>query len=351
MASEDEVRDALRWQAHYCALNAAPVTAAVCTALADGLDHGTATGRRALGWPGEPINDALPLRLAAPFHALFRAGRCAALEPLYQGRIDAAPAAVQAALAGHDAEICRWMDGPPQTNEPARSGVLMTGLLELAARFDADAPDLRFELLEIGSSAGLNLLIDRYRYDLGGVAVGPADSPVLIAPEWRGPPPPASDIRIAMVRGVDVAPIDVTAPGAVDRLLAYVWFDQKERFTRMEQALALAAAHPPPLERGDAADWVEARLAEPQADGICRVLMHSVVWQYLSPEGQARIEAAMARAGAAATAARPLGWVTYEADRSLKRHYLVARSWPGDGTPTRLGQAHPHGAWIDGGAR
>ena len=64
----------------------------------------------------------------------------------------------------------------------------------------------RIELLEIGSSAGLNLMIDRYRFDLGGTMVGPADSPVAIVPEWKGPPPP------------DVPPLDEAAVGATASL-------------------------------------------------------------------------------------------------------------------------------------
>jgi len=342
MASEDEVRQALRWQGEYCAKNDAPITAAVCMALAERLDHDSGTGRRALGWAGHPIGDALPLRLAAPFHALARAGRSAALAPLYAGDLAVAGDAVAQAVAEHDTEILPWLDSPPQTNEPARSGVLMAGLIALAARHG-----LPFELLEIGSSAGLNLMIDRYRYDLGGVTIGPADSPVTIHPEWRGTPPSSAEVRIASTRGVDIAPIDIAAPGATDRLLAYVWVDQKDRFARMERALAMAAAQPPRLDRGDAADWVEARLAEPQAEGTCRVLMHSIVWQYLSGDSQRRIEAAMERAGAVATPTKALGWVTYEADRSLGRHYLTVRSWPGHGEEKTVAQAHPHGAWIE----
>jgi hypothetical protein len=53
-----------------------------------------------------------------------------------------------------------------------------------------------------------------------------------------------------------------------------------------------------------------------------------------------------AAAGARATAERPLGWIAYEVDRTLKRHGLVVRSWPGDGVPKRYATAHPHGAWI-----
>jgi len=345
MANHETIRRALLWQAAFCEKGGAPVTGRICTALASVLDETTATGRRALNWTGDPLIDALPLRLAGPFHALFRSGRGGALDSVYRGEQtdpDTVADAVDAALALHDAEIVRWLDGPPQTNEAARSGVLMAGLLSLAQRFGP-----HFELLEIGSSAGLNLLIDRYRFDLGGVTVGPEDAAIRITPEWRGPPPPAAEVRIESVRGVDIAPIDLTAPGQADRLLAYVWPDQFDRLTRIERAITLALASPLQLDQGDAADWVEMRLAEPQPEGVTRVLMHSVVWQYLPPEGQRRIEAAMAKAGAAATAARPLGWVSYEGDRSLGIHELIVRHWPGDGTSETLARAHPHGAWIE----
>ena len=59
-------------------------------------------------------------------------------------------------------------------------------------------------------------------------------------------------------------------------------------------ALAHAAAHKVALERADAADWAEARLAEPPRDGVARVLMHSIAWQYFAPATQDRIAAALA---------------------------------------------------------
>lgn len=346
MADDSPPRSALRWQADFCRKSDAPILARVCDALAECLDDTSATGRRVLGWPGDPIVDGLPLRAAAPFHALVRSGRGGALDAVYRGEVREAAAiaaALRAAIRAHDAAIAAWLDGPPQTNEPARSGVLMAGLLALAARF---APLTRFELLEIGSSAGLNLMIDRYSFDLGGVRAGPADAPLHIAPDWRGPPPPAAEVRIESVRGVDVAPLDLADAATAERLMAYIWIDQADRLERTARAIRLARAAPPRLEQGDAADWIEARLAEPQADGVVRVLMHSIVWQYLPPATQARIEAAMAAAGANARADRPLGWVAYEGERGLAQHGLTVRSWPGDGRAMRLASAHPHGAWI-----
>ena len=347
MTDEPAIRSAFRWQADFCRASDAPILAGICDALAACLDDTSLTGRRVLDWPGDPIADGLPLRVAAPFHALVRSKRGGALAAVYRGETRE-PAAIEAALrvaiADHDGEIAAWLDGPPQTNEPARSGVLMAGLLTLAARF---APLTRFELLEIGSSAGLNLMIDRYSFDLGGVRAGPADAPLHIEPEWRGPPPPAAEVRIERVRGVDIAPIDLGDPRQAERLMAYIWIDQRDRLERTARAIELAQATPPRLEQGDAADWIEARLAEPQADGVIRVLMHSIVWQYLPPATQRRIEAAMAAAGARASADRPLGWLAYEGERGLARHGLTVRSWPGDGKPARLASAHPHGAWIE----
>lgn len=346
MASEDEVRAALRWQADYCFRSGSPIVGRVCAALAEMLDRSSLTGRRALDWPGNPVTDALPLRLAAPFHALQRSGRAPALDAVYGGGADLTQtrAAVGSAIAAHDAEIAGWMDGPPQTNEPGRSGVLMAGLLALAEAY----PGIEsLEILEIGSSAGLNLMIDRYGFDLGGVRVCPADAAIRIVPEWRGAAPPDTPRAIVSVRGCDIAPIDLSAPGQAERLLAYVWPDQPERLTRLEGAIAQALKHPPRLEQGDAAGWLKAQLESPQREGQARVLMHSVVWPYLPRETQAEITALMAAAGQRASRSRPLAWVTYEWGPEREPHELRLRTWPGSETSRLLANAHPHGAWIE----
>ena len=87
--------------------------------------------------------------------------------------------------------------------------------------------------------------------------------------------------------------------------------------------------------------------ADPQQDGVTRVLMHSVTWQYLPPETQARITAAMEAAGARATESAPLAWVTMEPDRDLSAHRISVRMWP-DGAPARMiGSAHAHARWVE----
>ncbi|THD34777.1 MAG: DUF2332 domain-containing protein [Sphingomonas sp.] len=347
MAGEENNRAAFRIQEFYCQKNGAPMYARLCAAIAEGLSRESEVGRRVLDWPGEPTRDALPLRFIGGLHALVRAGKDSGLAAIFRGEatVPAAIAAdLNAALVAHDAELLPWLDGPPQTNEPGRSGSLMTGLLEVARRFGP-----KIELLEIGSSAGLNLLIDRYAFDLGGTKAGPAGSPVTLTPAWTGPAPEQVPVDIVSVRGCDIQPLDATDPAVATRLLAYVWPEMPVRFGRMEAAIAMQREKAVDLVQSDAADWVEARLAEPQAAGVTRVLMHSVVWQYLPEDTANRIRAAMAAAGAAATAERPLAWVMVEPNRAFAEHVIRVRSWPG-GEWTVLATAHAHGAWIKYGA-
>jgi hypothetical protein len=344
MTDETTIRGAFLIQKHYCDLNGAPIYRRMCAAVAAGLTRDTAVGQRILDWPGEPTRDALPLRLFGGLHALVLADGDDALARVYAGTItdeSEIAAILNRVLARHDRALMPWLDGPPQTNEPGRSGVLILGLMEIARRHGS-----KIELLEIGSSAGLNLLIDRYRFDLDGVVFGP-DSPVTIAPEWRGPAPAITPVEFVSVRGCDIAPIDATDPAVAARLAAYVWPEAPERLTRLRGAIVMLREQGVSLVKADAADWVEARLAEPQAAGVTRVLMHSVVWQYLPEPVADRIRAAMIAAGERATPERPIGWVMMEPDRAFGQQVIRVRSWPGKGEAQVLATAHSHGAWVD----
>src|SRR5688500_6323563 len=274
-----DVREAIAWQADHAEKAAAPNTARVVRAQLAILDTGTELARRIRDWPGLSLEDALPLRVAAGFHWLCLTGADRRLEPVYSGALtdQATIDALVAAIAVEwDARLVPWLDSPPQTNEAGRSASFMAALLWLSGRLGP-----RFEMNEIGASAGVNTMIERYRYDLGGVTVGPADSPMLIRPEWRGPPPPAGQVEIVAIRGCDVTPVDLSDPAEALRLKAYVWPDATERMGRIEAAVRLAAEKPPLLERKDAGTFVEERLETSQEAGVTRVLYHSVMWQYL----------------------------------------------------------------------
>ncbi len=344
METRDPVQG-IAWQAEHCRQNGAPLTARVLEAMLPLPAGQTAVGRRIAGWPGNVLEDAMPLRLAGGLHWLHLSGSDPRLGPVYRGSVvdqTEIDAIIGAVVADHDATLLPWFDGPPQTNEVGRSSGIVAGLLWLAAQGGGNT----FELNEIGASAGANTMIERYAYDLGGVPAGPAGSPVLIRPEWHGPPTPTAAIAVAAIAGCDLAPVDLADPAQALRLKAYVWAEVTARLDRLDAVIALAAAKRPDLVQADAADWVEQRLARPQAAGLTRVLYHSIVWQYLSGSGRARIEAAMAAAGARATAERPLAWVSLETNRATFRHELRVQRWPGPSEPALLGEAHAHGAWI-----
>ncbi|MFM5949042.1 MAG: DUF2332 domain-containing protein [Novosphingobium sp.] len=332
-------------QVAYCTASGADRTARICAALRDLLERGEggAVLDRVRSWQGAPLADALPLRVAGGLHSLYLAGKEPALAPIYAGEAGGDDIAVVAAtIHNHEAELLPWLDGPPQTNEAGRSANFIAAMLWLA---DKGLPP-RFECLEIGSSAGINLMLDRYHYDLGGVQVGPEPGAIRFQPEWQGDAPPSHPIEIASTKGCDVAPVDLADPAQALRLKAYIWPEHTVRFERIEAAIAEATKRPPDLVHMNAAEFVEAELAKPQAEGTTRLLMHSIVWQYV-PEGQqARVTAAMEAAGARATPERPLAWVALEANRVMHVHEMVVRFWPGGEAGEIVTRAHPHGAWI-----
>jgi hypothetical protein len=168
-----------------------------------------------------------------------------------------------------------------------------------------------------------------------------------IAPEWRGSPPPASQVEIVAALGCDVAPVDLADPDQVLRLKAYVWPEASERMARLDTAIAMAKRAAPDLMKMDAADFVRQRLAQPREHGVTRVLFHSIVWQYLPEDTQRAITEAMERAGEKATEDRPLAWVALETNRETFKHELKVRFWPGGAEPVLLAEAHPHGAWVE----
>jgi len=340
-----DLREAIEWQAEHAERANAPCTGRVIRAELAILDTDTATGRRMANWHGLSLADAMPLRVAGGLHWLCLAGEDRRLEPVYAGLLtdqQAIDAIVADMAVMFDARLMPWLDGPPQTNEAGRSASIMAGLLWLSQRLGP-----KFELNEIGASAGVNTMMERYFYDLGGTRVGPRDSPMRIVPEWRGEPPPAAWVEITAIRGCDVAPVDLTDPAAALRLKAYVWADATERKARLDIAIALAERSPPDLVKMDAADFVSEMLARPQEEGMTRVLFHTVMWQYLPEATQAAITGMMEAAGAKATAARPLAWLSLETNRRTFKHELQVRYWPGGSEAVRLSEAHPHGAWVE----
>jgi hypothetical protein len=347
--AEEAVRSAFLAQAQWCADLDSPFTAALCTAIGRNIDDGSEVGRRVLGWEGQPGGwaDGLPLRLCGGLHALVRRGDAPALALCYPP--NSAPdeatlwKAVRTVLESSGEALLPWLDRTPQTNEVGRSTALMSGLLAIGARFPKP-----MQLFELGASAGLNLVLDRYGYDLRGVSAGDPHSPLRLRPDWTGAAPPTAAVEIVERRGVDLYPVH--AVGDRERLLAYVWPDQERRLAQLEAALALAAPDPPPIDAGDAADWLEARLSVEPVAGWTRIVMHSIAYQYFPRRVQERIASRLAEAGAQAFSEAPVAWLRFEKEPEDHETSLRLTLWP-TGEDRLLAFCHPHGRairWLEG---
>ncbi len=334
------LRAALLQQARSCAALGSPFMEMLMTALAEDWPDDSALGRLCAGWKGDvgPGGASLPLRIAGGLHALVLTGRAPNLAAVYPPATPPDPifrATVLEALAMHEMFLIDWMQRAPQTNEVRRSAALIPAAHLLAARHP-----LPFVLSELGASGGLNLMFDRFALTAGTTRLGPPDAALTLTPQWQGAAPAQSALRVDERRGVDLNPLDLRDPAQALRLAAYLWPDQPERVALTGAAIAVQDAE---VDKGDAVDWLERRLATDRP-GRLHLIYHTVAWQYFPPPAQARGTALIEAAGARATAETPLAWLGMENDGG-EGAALTLRLWPGD-LRLSLGRIDFHGRWV-----
>lgn len=245
----------------------------------------------------------------------------------------------RASLAGHaDAVRAVMLVRTTQTNEPARCATLLPALARLPQPL---------ALLEVGASAGLCLLPDRYGYDFGNHRLPPptADAPVLPCRASLATPLPAALPRVVWRAGLDLAPIDLAEPAQRAWLETLVWPDQPERLQRLRAAFTVALSDKPRVLRGDLLRDLPALARQAPAHATL-VVFHSAVLAYVTDQEE---RAAFART------VRDLGavWISNEApgvfpairDRVTERGPRSAFLLAVDGAP--VAWTDPHGAWLD----
>jgi hypothetical protein len=185
-----------------------------------------------------------------------------------------------------------------QTNEVGRCAVLLPAL-----------PAGPLAVVEVGASAGLCLLLDRFCYEFGSTLVGDPSSPVHLSCMVSGAVPlPAALPRIVWRRGLDLRPVDVNDDDAVRWLIACVWPEHQGRRRRLEAAIAIARAEAPVVTRGDLVDDLADVLAEaPDAGQL--VVFHSAVLSYVSVERRRLFAGVLAEVAKR----RPVVWLSNEA--------------------------------------
>jgi hypothetical protein len=183
-----------------------------------------------------------------------------------------------------------------QTNEVGRCTAILPALAAIAGGYP-DGESLW--LLDLGTSAGLNLLFDSYAYTYrqrsGGATLDAGRNGALVRLDCdvRGELSdlPALDLPpIAGRTGIDALPIDPTKDDGADWLLACLWPDNLPRFDRLRGALTTArlTVDPPTVYPGDIIDDLPGVVEGIDTDGPL-VVFHSWVAAYLGPERQAQL--------------------------------------------------------------
>jgi hypothetical protein len=296
---------------------------------------------------GQPV----PNLLFAATHFLLLIGVRHPLAAFYTDVAEAAPPAGADpypafrafCLEQHEAIVQLLETRLVQVNEVARCACLFPAFGLVAAR-EADRP---LAVIEIGASAGLNLLWDRYGYDYGtGQLYGAVASPVQIVCPLRSelpPPLPAVSPRIAWRLGLDLNPIDVRDERATLWLCALVWPEHRDRLARLRSAIALARQDPPRLLAGDALALLPQMLpAAPPDAALC--VWHSFTVNQFTREGRAQLAALLSEY--AARARRPLYRISME-HHNGDNPLLVLITYEAGGASERiLAECEGHGEWL-----
>ena len=322
-----------RRQAGHFAMLGSPIYARLAAHLAD--DPGSA--RAIIG--GDASWD-LGLRLFGGVHVLVLSG--VAPDALSGSWPD-----FVGALAQHEKVLRRFVAVQGvQTNETQRCVALVPAFLTVARE-----TGLPLELLELGPSAGLNLVFDRYRYQFGAGPWGAADARLAFdVVERRAVPADllAVPLEVRRRRGIDLAPVDVTADEGALLLRAFLWPGVDARVPRLQAAIETLRTAPdaPELIQGDYVDALPSLLADRPRDAVT-VVFQTASTGYLSAEDNGRLRASLERAG---SDGRPLAWVSSRRmdERELDRDdswELELRVWP---SPARLVACVDfHGNWLD----
>jgi hypothetical protein len=218
-----------------------------------------------------------------------------------------------------------------QTNECRRCAALLPAIWSL--------PVSAFHLIDVGTSAGLNLHLDRYRYLWGDVSWG-EPSQVLLSTENRGAPVLPREIEVLTRTGLDLDPVDLANPDDRLWLEALIWPEHSERRRRLQAAIEIAMAHPTPMVAGDALKTLGPAIeALPGSEPV--VVMNSFALNQLPPRHREQLATIIEEGRAGRPIYRvSMEWLTPDEDAAV-----IAVD---DGSGMRkIGNAQPHAEWIE----
>jgi hypothetical protein len=207
------------------------------------------------------------------------------------------------------------------------------------------APPLH--LVEIGPSAGLNLIWDaygvRYTHDGKVAASVETDAELILDCELRGPrePPTGPTPAVARRVGLEINPVDIADRDDRDWLRALVWPNDPLRMKNLAIALELLALRRPEIRVGDALELLPDALAQaPRDETLC--VYHTIAVYQLSRQEKQALHSILTLVGLRRPVFR-LGLEYDGADCTLE----LARYFDGTCDERALALSHPHGRWIE----
>jgi len=336
------------WFATHCH-NYSPLYERICTAVAGDTEL--------LDWVrSAPTAAHLPPALLAAVHYVLLEDPDLPLAAVYAGHsaADPAPLFLDLCRSHRDEVMALLMTRHIQTNECGRSALIGPGLTWLASVVPGP-----LALVDVGASAGLNLLCHRYRIDYGAHgATGPPGSPVHIDCRVTGGDPPIATTLppLAARVGIDRSPIDLTDPDDARWLLACVWPDTG-RLARTAAAIRLGRHDPPRVMTGDANNAL-AGVLDQLPPGATAVVVTTWAFAYFGTADRRRFEDLLRAESQTRTiawlSAEALGTVEAFADavgpgaESSTNDVLGALTFHGGAVDTALlARVQEHGQWLD----
>jgi hypothetical protein len=223
---------------------------------------------------------------------------------------------------------------PVQTNEVQRSWVLLPCFLRAVQLLRANELDV----VELGPSAGLNLVWDRYGYAYEAGEWGPADASLRLSGEERSRVPGALlelQPRVRRRVGIDLRPIDVTTDEGARLLQCFVWSGQEERLERLKRAIEVVRSNPPELVRGDIAEELPQVLEDRPT-----IVFQTAVFGYVDETTVLAIRTTLSEPH------RSLAFVSAGGGRTGEQAWGMRIFRPGHEREF-VGHADFHGAWLD----
>jgi hypothetical protein len=244
---------------------------------------------------------------------------------------------VRAALVDEREWLARFLrEQPVQTNEVQRCWALLPAFLSLG-------DERPLELIELGASAGLNLVWDRYRYRYAAGSWG--DAALELAGEERAAVPGellGGRPAIVRRRGVDLNPLDPASEEDTRLLECFIWADQQERLERLRAALAIAREDPPEILAGDYVDLLPSLLADRDTEAVT-VVFQTVSTVYLEADRYAELRRIVDAAGVAWISTRRYS----EEETGLEGGFELEARRTGEDAARLVARMGYHGQWLE----